>query len=91
MDGDIAGVLGTVLLLRFRSDNSIKNHFFSKLRMSVRHLNKKLSERDLVGKPRSVKMHVLYKIMSVCEERFKHDSPYTEEFIEFSYSKTIAI
>jgi hypothetical protein len=65
-----------------RSDNCIKNHFFSRLRMSLRHLNKQIPAQSHT-KP--IKMHVLYKIMSTCEERFNPDSEYTHSFIEFSY------
>lgn len=50
--------------------------------MSLRHLNKQLPAQSHT-KP--IKMHVLYKIMSTCEERFNPDSEYTNPFIELCY------
>jgi hypothetical protein len=52
--------------------------------MSLRHLNKHLRP-DSPAKP--AKMHVIYKIISTCEERFNADSEYTQSFIDFSFCK----
>lgn len=56
--------------------------------MSLRHLNKQLAAHSH-AKP--IKMHVLYKIMSTCEERFNADSEYTHSFIDFSYGTSSPI
>jgi hypothetical protein len=36
-------------------------------------------------------MHILYKIISTCEERFNADSQYTSSFIDFAYGNGINI
>lgn len=82
MEPDFSNFPWKVNLSSFRSDNCVKNHFFSRLRMSLRHLNKQIPAQSHI-KP--VKMHVLYKIMATCEERFNADSEYTQSFIDFSY------
>lgn len=56
--------------------------------MALRHLNKQLPA-DSTIKP--IKMHILYKIMSTCEERFNADSQYTPSFINFAYGNCINI
>lgn len=40
MVGDFAEIAGQVLMRLFRSDNCVKNHFYSKLRKAIRRLNK---------------------------------------------------
>lgn len=71
-----------VTFLSLRNDNSVKNHFFSRLRMSIRHLNRHISKQSFC---RPAKMHVIYKIMSTCQERFNPNSEYLESFISFAY------
>jgi len=56
----------------FRSDNNVKNHFFSKLRLSLRQLNKVIIK--LLGAKKQIKSHILYKITSICELKFKDSS-----------------
>ena len=50
--------------------------------MSLRHINKQLPSHATT---RPAKMHVIYKIVSTCEERFNPESEYTSAFISFAY------
>lgn len=45
-----------------RSDNCVKNHFYSKLRKSVRRLNKLISER-FRREYKEIKISSVYKIL----------------------------
>jgi hypothetical protein len=51
-----------VLLLFFRTDNTVKNHFYSRLRKSLRRLNKVISEKYKKSM-REIRAQVLYKII----------------------------
>lgn len=53
-----------------RSDNCVKNHFYSKLRKALKKINKAIAltaRKDL----RDIKPNVLYRIVEVVEEKFK--------------------
>jgi uncharacterized protein with NRDE domain len=54
----------------YRTDNSVKNHFFSKLRKSLRRLNKIINE-EFKREIREIQTKVLYKILEACDEKFK--------------------
>lgn len=59
-----------VSFILFRTENDVKNRFFSQLRMGLRHLNKAASK--LMGnKFEQIKPSVLFKIISSCEEEPK--------------------
>jgi myb proto-oncogene protein len=45
-----------------RTDNSVKNHFFSRLRKSLRKLNKVIQDK-YKKEIREIKIKVLYKII----------------------------
>jgi hypothetical protein len=51
-----------VLLPLGRSDNCVKNHFYSKLRKSIRRLNK-IIESELGKEHSQIKLRILYKII----------------------------
>lgn len=71
MGGDqSAAGRGQVGLDACRTDNSVKNHFFSKLRKSLRRLNRIIQD-DYKKQIREIQTKVLYKILEACEERFK--------------------
>lgn len=51
-----------VLHHRFRTDNCIKNHFYSKLRKGLRMINKKI-ERYMKKEYKDITTSTLYKII----------------------------
>ena len=53
-----------------RTDNCVKNHFYSKLRKSLRHLNK-IVKKNFKKEFRELKIGALYKIIEGFEEQFK--------------------
>ena len=52
-----------VLSPLFRTDNAIKNHFYSTLRRSLRRLNKFLGSKNSTSLMRDIKPSVLSKIL----------------------------
>lgn len=66
-----------------RSDNCVKNHFYSLLRKALRKLNRIIQEhyrREI----KEIKPNVLYRIVEVSEERFKLNVNFDKEFVCFS-------
>lgn len=62
-----------------RTDNAVKNHFYSRLRKALKRLNRViagLARREL----REVKPNVLYRIVEVAEEKFKEIPKFDREF-----------
>jgi hypothetical protein len=55
-----------------RTDNSVKNHYYSKLRKSLRKLNKVIHTKHK-KQFREIQTKVLYKIIEASEEKFKPD------------------
>ncbi len=53
-----------------RTDNIVKNHFYSKLRKSMRKLNKIIS-KNFKREFKELKIGVIYKIVEGFEEQFK--------------------
>lgn len=60
-----------------KSDNSVKNHFYSKLRKVLRKLNS-IIHSYLRREFREININVIYKIVEACEEQFK-EKPSCEE------------
>ena len=56
-----------------KSDNNVKNHFYSKLRKVLRRLNT-IIHSFLRREFREININVIYKIVEACEELFK-DKP----------------
>ena len=52
-----------------RTDNSIKNHFYSTIRRSLRRMSKVLGSKNSTSKMRSIKPSTLSKIFSLAEGR----------------------
>jgi len=67
-----------VLSLLNRTDNYLKNHFYSKLRKALRHLNKiiKTYFRKLF---KEIQIGTVYKIIEGFEEQFKEKPHVSKE------------
>ena len=59
-----------VHLPAFRTDNCVKNHFYSRMRKAIRKLNKTI-HHNFKKDYREIKMPVLYKIVEATDEKFK--------------------
>ena len=53
-----------------RTDNCVKNHFYSKLRKALRKLNKAIHSH-FKKEYREIRMTVLYKIIEATDDQFK--------------------
>jgi len=73
MGGDRAGHTRQVIPSSCRSDNCIKNHFYSKLRKVLRKLNAAI-HANFRREFREISISVVYKLVEGCEELFK-ESP----------------
>ena len=62
----------------FRTDNCVKNHFYSKMRKALRKLNKVIHQY-FKKEFREIKMNVLYKIVEATDEKFKNNPSIEEE------------
>lgn len=66
------------IFLSNRTDNCVKNHFYSRMRKAIRKLNKTIHQnfkRDY----REIKMPVLYKIVEATDQKFKSNTIIDEE------------
>jgi hypothetical protein len=63
MEGDLFAVEGQVVQYALRTDNNIKNHFYSTLRRSLRRLNKLSGEKNATHQMREIKPSVLTIIL----------------------------
>lgn len=54
---------GIYYLIKFRTDNTIKNHFYSTLRRALRRINKILGNKNSTNKMRKIKPLVLAQIL----------------------------
>ena len=64
MEGDIDAAERQVLGVANRTDNNIKNHFYSTLRRSLRRLNKVIGEKNSTLQMREIKPSVLTIILN---------------------------
>jgi hypothetical protein len=71
-----------VSLSSFRSDNCIKNHFYSKLRKVLRKLNAVIHSH-FRREFREISISVVYKLVEGCEEVFK-ESPACEKSVSLA-------
>lgn len=78
-----------VLPPSFRTDNTVKNHFYSRLRKSLRRLNKVISEKYKKSM-REIRPQVLYKIIEASEEAFKEE-PMCSSELSLLASRTIPL
>lgn len=67
-------------LKNFRTDNCVKNHFYSKLRKALRHLNKVIKQ-NFRKEFKEMKIGVIYKIIEALEDRFKESTAIDEEIV----------
>ena len=61
-----------------RNDNCVKNHFYSKLRKALRHLNKSI-KKNFKKQFREIKIASLYKIIETLEEKFRENTEIDEK------------
>lgn len=59
-----------VSLRTLRTDNCVKNHFYSNFRKALRKLNKVISE-NFKAQIKEIRPIVLYKIIEATDEHFK--------------------
>jgi hypothetical protein len=64
-----------------RSDNCVKNHFYSKLRKAVRKLNKVIQDHFDSDGYKAIGNGMLSKIIEITESKFKNNSKEDEEFV----------
>ena len=69
-----------------RTNNDVKNHFYSKMRKSIRKLNRIVDE-NLHKKFRKIKSLTLYNIIEANEEIHTFDAMVNEEIANF-YRRT---
>lgn len=55
-------------MIPYRTDNAIKNHFYSTLRRSLRRINKLLGSKNSTSQMRDIKPSVLSKIFAYAEK-----------------------
>lgn len=67
-----------------RSDNCVKNHFYSKLRKALRKINR-VVQTNYKKELKEFKPNVLYRIVEVAEENFKSAPTYEKNFTTFSH------
>lgn len=54
-------------IYEFRTDNAIKNHFYSSIRRSLRRINKILGSKNSTVKMRNIKPAVLSAIFNMAD------------------------
>ena len=64
-----------------RTDNCVKNHFYSKLRKAIRKLNKTIHDH-FRREFKEIKITILYKIIEAADEKFKNSPSIDEEVSE---------
>ena len=62
-----------------RTDNAIKNHFYSTIRRSMRRMNKLLGSKNSTMKMRKIKPSTLSKIFALAEGRPINEGPTANE------------
>lgn len=70
-----------------RSDNCVKNHFYSKLRKSVRKLNKLINDY-FREEYKPIKESVLSRIIKTTQSKFKNSTKIDEELADFCNGTT---
>lgn len=74
----------------FRSENSIKNHFYARLRRSIRELDKFI-KRYMSSSYSTVDNNFLNKVLQISGHKFSEDTVEEEETIEKANSKCVSI
>jgi hypothetical protein len=60
------------ILFLFRSDNCIKNHFYSRLRKGLKKMNQ-VAEESLEKRFKEIKFNVVFKIIEATEDGYKNN------------------
>ncbi len=71
-----------------RNDNSVKNHYHSKLRKTLRKLNKCISDH-LGSTLKPLKNNAISKIVQTAEGMYPHHSEYPSQKAKTAYSMFI--
>jgi len=90
MVSDFAKTARKVDLFLLRSDNCVKNHFYSKLRKAVRRLNKLIHD-CFPTQHKFIRESVLSKIIKTTESKFKNNTKIDEELADFCNSTILNI
>lgn len=62
-----------------RTDNSIKNHFYSTVRKSLRRISKFMGSKNSTTKMRQIKPSTLSKIFKIAEKTREENSESNQE------------
>jgi hypothetical protein len=82
LEGDFDAVEGQVGMGLCRTDNNIKNHFYSTLRRSLRRLNKLLGEKNATHQMREIKPSILTIILKFIYDNQELNENNTTELID---------
>ena len=72
MVGDLSPHAREVVSIRPRTDNCVKNHFYSRLRKSLRKVNGAI-QATMKKMYRPLQMNTIYKIVEATEEMFRDE------------------
>lgn len=75
MGQDLAAHPRQVRARSLRTDNCVKNHFYSNLRKALRRINLFILQKKLPGEFRQIRPSILPKVIAVAEERFESRAP----------------
>lgn len=79
MDGDCGITSGEVACTKFRTDNAIKNYFYSTIRRSLRRIGKFVGSKNSTEQMKKIKPSTLSKIFAAGTELAPSESTTPEE------------
>ena len=79
MDRYLGILAGKVLKFKFRTDNSIKNYFYSTIRRSLRRIGKFLGSKNSTEQMKDIKPSTLSKIFAADNELVIDEEGQSEE------------
>lgn len=73
-------------LFKYRCENSIKNRFYSRLRKSVRKLNKAIGGKDL-KRYNKFKLNIIFKLSNISEGKMAQKHKFAPQIFQFYRGK----